>query len=85
MHEGSYFTYIVASLSRTLYIGISRDLQTRVFEHRCKEHDGFTANDNCDRLVWFESFQDVAKAITLQRRRKDEKEEWATTHPECAQ
>jgi putative endonuclease len=70
MHEGSYFTYIMASRSRTLYIGVTRDLHKRVFEHKWKEHDGFTANYNCDRLVWFESYQDVAKAIAREKQLK---------------
>jgi putative endonuclease len=67
MHEGSYFTYIMASRSHTLYIGITSDLQKRVFQHKWKEHDGFTARYNCDRLVWFESHDEVAKAIAREK------------------
>ena len=63
MHEGSYFTYIMASRSHTLYVGVTGNLQKRVWEHKWKEHDGFTARYNCDRLVWFERFQDVQNAI----------------------
>jgi putative endonuclease len=70
MHEGSYFTYIMASRSRTLYIGVTGDLQKRVFEHKWKEHDGFTARYNCDRLVWFERHQDVQKAIAREKELK---------------
>ena len=55
MHEGSYFTYIMASRSHTLYIGITGDLHKRVFQHKWKEQEGFTARYNCDRLVWYES------------------------------
>src|SRR3954452_20910027 len=43
MHEGSYCTYIMASRSRTLYIGVTGNLHQRVFEHKWKERDGFTA------------------------------------------
>ena len=67
MHEGSYFTYIMASRSRTLYIGVTRDLLRRVFEHKWKEHEGFTARYNCDRLVWFERFQWVQSAIAREK------------------
>ena len=70
MHEGSYFTYIMASRSRTLYVGVTGNLQQRVFEHKWKEHDGFTAHYNCDRLVWFERHQDVVKAIAREKELK---------------
>ena len=70
MHEGSDLTYMAASRSRTLYVGMTRDLEKRMFEHKWKEHDGFTANYNCDRLVWFESYQDVAEAIAREKQLK---------------
>jgi putative endonuclease len=70
MHEGSYFTYIVASRSRTLYIGVTGNLLKRVFDHKWKEHQGFTATYNCDRLVWFEAHQDVTKAIAREKQLK---------------
>jgi putative endonuclease len=70
MHEGSYFAYIMASRSHTLYIGVTSDLHKRVFQHKWKEHEGFTARHNCDRLVWFEQYQDVHKAIAREKELK---------------
>ena len=70
MHEGSYFTYIVASRSRTLYIGVTRDLHRRIWQHKAKQIDGFTSTYNCDRLVWFESYQDVRNAIRREKQLK---------------
>ena len=70
MHEGSYFTYIMASRSRTLYIGVTGDLLKRVFQHKWREHDGFTERYNCDRLIWFESHDDVSKAIAREKQLK---------------
>ena len=70
MHEGCYFTYIVASRSRTLYTGMTRDLCRRVFEHKMHEHRGFTAQYNCDRLVWFEGFDDPGNAIRREKQLK---------------
>ena len=70
MHEGSYFTYIMASRSHTLYIGVTGNLLKRVFQHKWKEHEGFTAKHNCDRLVWFEGHQDIARAITREKELK---------------
>jgi putative endonuclease len=65
-----YSTYIVASQSRTLYIGISGDLRRRIFQHKWKEFDGFSSRFNCDRLVWFEHYQDVGLAIAREKQLK---------------
>jgi putative endonuclease len=70
VHEGSYFTYMMARSSRTLYIGVTGDLLKRVFQHKWKEHEGFTARYNCDRLVWFERYQYVRKAIAREKELK---------------
>ena len=68
--EGGYCTYIMASRSHTLYIGVTGDLHKRVFQHKWKEHDGFTARYNCDRLVWFERYDDVNRAISREKELK---------------
>jgi putative endonuclease len=70
MEERSYFTYIVASRSHALYVGVTGNLRKRIFEHKWKEHEGFTERYNCDRLVWFEIYQDVAKAIAREKQLK---------------
>lgn len=70
MPDRLYSTYIIASRSRTLYIGVTGDLHKRVFQHKWKEFQGFSAKYHCDRLVWFEQYQDVAKAITRETQLK---------------
>jgi len=70
MDERTYFTYIMASRSHTLYIGVTGNLRKRVFEHKWREHDGFTERYNCDRLVWFERYGDVVKAIAREKQLK---------------
>jgi putative endonuclease len=70
MHEGNYFTYIVASRGLTLYIGVTRDLEKRVFEHKRKLYEGFTATYNCNRLVWFDRFADPQNAIRREKQLK---------------
>ena len=70
MHERSYFTYMMASRSHTLYIGVTGDLRKRVFQHKWKEQGGFSARYNCDRLVWLESYQDVKRAIAREKELK---------------
>jgi putative endonuclease len=70
MDEGCYFTYIMASRSRTLYVGVTGDLRKRVFQHKWKEHEGFTARYNCDRLVWFERHQYIQRAVAREKELK---------------
>lgn len=70
MTDRIYSTYIVASRSRTLYIGVTGDLRKRVFQHKWKEYEGFSARYNCDRLVWFEQHEEVAKAIARETQLK---------------
>ncbi len=69
MHEGDYFTCIMASRSHTLYVGVSGDLLKRVFQHKWQEHEGFTAKYYCDRLVWFER-RGCRKAIAREKELK---------------
>ena len=60
----------MASRSHTLYIGVTSDLHKRVFQHKWREHDGFTERYNCDRLVWFETYQDILNAIAREKQLK---------------
>jgi putative endonuclease len=71
MDDRTYFTYIVASKSRTLYIGMTGDLRMRVYQHKRKLHaGGFAATYNCDRLVWLERFMLPLNAIAREKQLK---------------
>jgi putative endonuclease len=62
-----YFVYILASRSRTIYIGITSGLKKRVREHREGRVPGFTTKYRVHRLVHFEAFQDVRVAIAREK------------------
>ena len=70
MQERIYCTYIVASRSHTLYIGVTGNLLKCIFEHKQKAHPGFSAKYNCDRLVWFERFTGPKSAIAREKQLK---------------
>jgi len=70
MKEHIYFVYMIASKSRVLYIGMTNNLCHRVWEHKSDQIDGFTKTYKCHRLVFFESFDDVAKAIDREKQLK---------------
>jgi putative endonuclease len=70
MKRHSYCVYIVASKSRVLYIGMTNTLERRVFEHKNDLVDGFSKQYRCHRLVYYESFDDVTKAINREKQLK---------------
>ena len=63
----TYYVYIMASRSRALYTGVTRDLTRRVSEHKQKLVPGFTSRYNMTRLVYFEDFRDVRAAIAHEK------------------
>ena len=65
-----YYTYIVASRSRTLYTGVTNNLERRVFQHRHGLLPGFTARYNISRLVYFEAGGDIVAAIAREKQIK---------------
>jgi putative endonuclease len=65
-----FAVYILASRSRTLYIGVTNSLRRRILEHKCKHVPGFTASYNCNRLVWFSNFEYINNAIATEKRLK---------------
>jgi putative endonuclease len=63
----TYWVYIMASLTGTLYIGVTSTIFTRNSQHKNKHFEGFTAKYGCDRLVYFESFGDIRDAIQREK------------------
>jgi putative endonuclease len=66
----SYFVYIMGSLSGTLYIGMTGNLHKRAFEHKFHRIEGFTDDYNVERLLYWESYDDVHKAIGREKQLK---------------
>lgn len=63
--------YILASKRNgTLYIGMTSNLQKRVWEHKQKVEEGFTREYGVDRLVYFEQTNDPIAATTRERQMK---------------
>ena len=66
----SYCVYIMGSLSGTLYIGMSGNLHKRVFEHKFHRIEGFTADYDVERLLYWESYDEVGQAINREKQLK---------------
>jgi putative endonuclease len=65
-----YTVYIMASLSRTLYVGVTNDLHRRVHEHKRRINPGFTSRYRIDQLVHFEQSSDINAAIAREKQLK---------------
>lgn len=69
--------YILASRKNgTLYIGVTKDLIKRVFEHKEKVIKGFTSKYGVDKLVYYEHFTDINAAISREKNIKKWKRNW---------
>jgi len=72
MSERSYFIYIMSNpIDTVLYIGVTNNLQRRVFEHKEKMVEGFTAKYNCIKLVYYEQTNEVISAIEREKQLKN--------------
>ena len=65
-----YYVYIMTNKSRTLYTGVTNNLERRVHEHKQKLIPGFTTKYNISRLVFFEATQDIRAAIEREKQIK---------------
>ncbi|HEY8108745.1 MAG TPA: GIY-YIG nuclease family protein [Patescibacteria group bacterium] len=68
MHR--YFVYILSNHSRTLYVGITSNLERRLFEHKHGLVEGFTKRYRINRLVRYEETHDVQEAIRREKQIK---------------
>jgi len=71
------WVYIVTNKPHgVLYIGVTSDLEGRIWEHRNHIHRGFTNSYNCTRLVWYEDYDDITDAIYREKRLKTWERAW---------
>jgi putative endonuclease len=64
--------YILANPYRTIYIGVTGNIERRLWEHRFGEDGGWTKKYGLERLIYFECFPDMASAI----RRETQLKKW---------
>ncbi|MDO5969041.1 GIY-YIG nuclease family protein [Flavivirga aquimarina] len=78
--RGNYHQYYVYILSNkkngTLYIGVTNDLERRIFEHKRKMISGFTSKYDLNKLMYFEQFQYVNDAIKREKQLKNWNRQW---------
>jgi putative endonuclease len=72
-----YYVYLLASGKHgTLYMGVTRDLTRRVYQHKTKVTPGFTSRYGVKNLVWFEIYDDPTSAIMREKEIKKWRRDW---------
>lgn len=67
----NYYVYILTNWNdKVMYIGVTNDLQRRIFEHANGIIDGFTKRYNVHKLVYYEHTTDIEAAIAREKQLK---------------
>lgn len=65
-------TYIMSNINHTtLYVGVTSDIERRVFEHKTGIGSAFTTKYKCSDLLYFETFGDITHAIARESQLKN--------------
>jgi len=66
-----YYVYLLTNWNnQVMYVGVTNDLERRIYEHKNKLIDGFTKKYHVDKLVYFETTSDVLAAIEREKQIK---------------
>jgi putative endonuclease len=72
MQPQTFFIYMVASIKGALYIGMTRNIATRIEQHKLGTVKGFSSKYRTNKLVWCE----VAESFESAREREVELKGW---------
>ena len=71
-----YFVYILTNdYGNMMYIGVTNNLERRIYEHKCEMNDGFTKSFHIHKLVYYEECSEVKAAIEREKQLK----KWSRT------
>ena len=73
----TYAVYILTNYNQTtFYVGVTGNLQKRIWEHKNKLAEGFTKKYNVDRLVYYEVTENVETALNREKQLKRWHRDW---------
>ena len=61
------FVYVMASATRTIYVGVTSDLERRVWEHKTRFRAGFTREHNVTKLMYIAEIPRLDDAIAWEK------------------
>ncbi|PIR96487.1 MAG: excinuclease ABC subunit C [Candidatus Doudnabacteria bacterium CG10_big_fil_rev_8_21_14_0_10_42_18] len=66
-----YYVYIMTNFKNTvLYTGVTNDLVRRAYEHKNKMVEGFTKKYNINKLIYYETTENIDSAILREKQIK---------------
>ena len=66
-----YFIYIMASPTRNTYVGVTNNLERRVWEHKTHATPGYSSKIGATKLAHVETYPDIRDAIAREKDPKD--------------
>lgn len=71
MNKEGYIYIMTNKNDKVLYVGVTKNLKKRVFEHKTKHNPkSFSARYNLDKLVYFEAYINIEQAIAREKQLK---------------
>ena len=66
-----YYVYILSSNNNsTIYVGVTNNLERRIYEHKNELLEGFSKKYHTHKLVYYEQTSDVLSALTREKQIK---------------
>lgn len=65
-----YYVYLLTNSSRTLYVGVTNNLERRMYEHKNKLVPGFASKYNVTWLAYYEETPSIESAIAREKQIK---------------
>ena len=65
-----FYVYIIASLNKTIYIGVTNNIKRRIHEHKEGLIEGFSKKYDCNFLVYNEHYEQIEDAINREKQLK---------------
>ena len=73
----TFYTYIMSNFARTVfYVGVTSNIEQRVWQHKSGEGGAFTSAYKCHYLMHYEDYSDIRMAIEREKNLKNWKREW---------
>ena len=66
----SYVYFLTNKYNTVIYVGVTSNIIKRIYEHKNKLADGFSSKYNLNKLVYYETFEDITEAIKREKQIK---------------